>query len=562
MALSTAAKRWVVGLAPALVTLARFRNGFVFDDVFVIERADFIHRPANLLRVFSSHTMVASSLDAVVGKPGMDTYRPLPILSFFVDAALGGRAPWPYHLTNLLLHSTVCVLLFTFLRRQLRDERLSLFAALLFGLSPWLAEAHVWINGRSDLWLALFMLLALLARSPWLTAAAMLGAFWSKEIAVCALPFVVLAPSDRSMRERFIRAWPSYLALAIYLGTRALALDGLRTHESGAQLAAALHNLPWLLADGIVHALFPSPFALRNMRDDYAALPGWLAAALAVIELVFIALVARTRRPLALWGLGLAIATLAPAAMISTALWPGFGRYLYLPAIGCVCALADLLALVRVSPRRLTMAAWPVLAVSAALLLDATLSLHDEEATYTRASQWAPDQAWPIGFLGLARKRAGRCAEAVPLLAAADQRDPDEPRYAVHLARCLVDLSLLAQAREVARRGQARFAGTRAEPGFLVAELLTTADPTHARALIDRCLALAPPPTRLHGGSRTPPPSPALGNVGSRRFGLRCSRAGRSNLAEQFLRCVVAWLASQCGLKRECRLIEAAQLHQ
>ncbi len=490
MGLATAQQRVLVGLAPALVTLARFRNRFVFDDIFVIQRSDFIHQWGNLPRVFSAHTMVASSLDAAVGRPGMDTYRPIPLLSFFLDAAISGRETWAYHLTNLLLHSGVCVLLFEFLRRQLRDPLLPLLGTLLFGLAPWLAEAHVWINGRSDLWLALFVLLALLARSSWWAGAAMLGALWSKEIAVFALPFVVLAPSQRSVRERLTRAWPMYLAVVVYVGSRALALEGLRTHESSSQLLHALANLPLLLADGLVHVVVPTPFALRNIRDDYAALPAGWAPALALAEIVGIALIVRTRSSLATWGVGFALATLAPAAMISTALWPGFGRYLYLPAIGIVCALADL---VRALPRRaLAIGATTVIASSAAMLFDATLSLHDDETTYARAVARAPEQGWAIGSLGLSRKRDGHCDEAVPLLGVADTLSPQEPRYAIHLARCLVEVGQPERAREVAQRGQARFAGTRAEPGFLVAELLTTTDLARARALIERCLALTP----------------------------------------------------------------------
>jgi hypothetical protein len=492
MWLSLARQRAIVVLLPALITLVRFRNRLVFDDVFVIQRSDFIHHLKNLPRVFSAHTMVASSLDAVVGKPGMDTYRPLSLASFFLDAAISHRQPWAYHATNLLLHCAVCGLLLELLRRRQPDSYVPLLVTLLFALAPWLAEAHVWINGRSDLWLTLFVLLALLARAPWLTGLAMLGALASKELAVCALPFVVLAPDERSVRERVLRAWPTYLALLLYLGARAWALDGLRTHEDLGQLLAALRNLPLLLADGLLHLVVPSPYALRNMRDDYAALPTWLGPTLALVELLALAWLLRTRRTYSLWALGLALATLAPAAMVSTALWPGFGRYLYLPAVGCACLLADLASATRLPPRLLAVAAITLIAASGALLFDATLSLRDEPTTYTRALARAPTQAWTMGFLGLSRKRDGHCDEAVPLLTVADSLAPEESRYAVHLARCLIDLEQTDEARAVARRGQARFAGTRAESGFLVAELLTTLDPVRARELIQRCLAVAP----------------------------------------------------------------------
>src|SRR4051794_30620431 len=90
----------LVALLPALVTLPKFWNGFVFDDVFVILNGDFIHDPHNLVAAFSSHTMIASSLHSAVGSVPLDTYRPISIASFFWDAALSGRSPWAYHLTN------------------------------------------------------------------------------------------------------------------------------------------------------------------------------------------------------------------------------------------------------------------------------------------------------------------------------------------------------------------------------------------------------------------------------------------------------------------------------
>ena len=39
----------LVGALPTLLTLGRFRNGFVFDDVFVIVRGEFIHAPARFM---------------------------------------------------------------------------------------------------------------------------------------------------------------------------------------------------------------------------------------------------------------------------------------------------------------------------------------------------------------------------------------------------------------------------------------------------------------------------------------------------------------------------------
>ncbi|MDB4973772.1 MAG: Tetratricopeptide repeat protein [Myxococcaceae bacterium] len=532
-------QRLLVFFVPALVTLPRFWNGLVFDDVFVIERSDFIHRLGNLPRVFSAHAMVASSLDQAVGKPAMDTYRPISIGSFFWDAWLSGRAPWAYHITNTLLHGVVCLLVLRTLQTLLRSESdrawavqtvapnapttwplaaaraastLPLYLTLCFGLAPWLAEAQVWINGRSDLWLSLFVLSALLLQrralmtqqlGPALTAGAcMLCAFWSKETAVCALPFVMLVPLERPVDRatRLRLAIPVGLAFLAYTSMRALALHGLRAHEDARQLGAALWNLPLLLVDGAYHVLIPSPFALRNLRDDYAGTSGWVTAAAALFcgLVMSAALVQRRRRPLIAWSLGFAATTLAPSMMVTTALWPGFGRYLYLPAIGLYAALGAVLAALEARRPELARIRSLVLitlaSASAACLVDATLALRDEEIMYARSVARAPTQAWAIGFLGLAKKREGRCDEAVALLGTAAQRDPSEPRYAVQLARCLITLGALEQAREVARRGRIRFANTRAESGFLLAEALTLHGEqlSEAKPLLERCLQLDP----------------------------------------------------------------------
>ena len=62
-----------------------------------------------------------------------------------------------------MLHALVCVGLLELVRRLAPGlpslTRVSLVC--VFALSPWLSEAHVWINGRSDPLMSLFLLLAL-----------------------------------------------------------------------------------------------------------------------------------------------------------------------------------------------------------------------------------------------------------------------------------------------------------------------------------------------------------------------------------------------------------------
>jgi tetratricopeptide (TPR) repeat protein len=503
---------WVCAL-PFVATLGRFRNAFVFDDVFLI-RSDFIFDLANLPRAFVSRTMIASSLDKVVGHPGMDTYRPLSIASFFWDAALSERSPWSYQLTNVLLHCGVCALLLALLADLLPGLAQRYRTALVawFGLSPWLAEAHVWINGRSDLLLALWCLLALRfmrralqeEKHAWSTAAGLclLAGLLSKEVAVLVLPFVVAVPlaSAPGVRVRLRYAAPLLGALVMYLALRYVSLSGLRTHNDAGQLALAMKQLPLLLLDGCAHILFPSPYFLRSLRDDYASLAVTYFALAWASVLVAVGLSLRyvRRAYTAVWGLLLALVALAPAALISTSLWPGFGRYLYLPAVGFSIALgAGLEAWTKRSARADRLAFLGLVsltALSGLLLMDATMSFESDELLYGRASAERPQQAWALGFLGMSLRREQRCSEAIPYLERASQLAPDEPRYAIRLGQCLLQKGEIGAAQQLAERSRTRFSDTRAEAGFLMLAVraLPSSRASEQETLLRRCLTLDP----------------------------------------------------------------------
>ena len=47
--------------------------------------------------------------DAIMSDRGESFYRPMQTISFMLDAQIGGKEPWIYHLTNLLLHILIVV---------------------------------------------------------------------------------------------------------------------------------------------------------------------------------------------------------------------------------------------------------------------------------------------------------------------------------------------------------------------------------------------------------------------------------------------------------------------
>ena len=508
-------QRLLVALLPALLSAPRFWNGFVFDDVYMILRGGFIHDLRNLPRAFSAHAMAASSLEALFAEAPLDTYRPLSIATFFWDSLLSGHQPWSYHLTNTLLHASCCVLVLELLRRLCPRASASLLVsvALCFGLAPVLSEAHVFINGRSDVLLGLFCCAAVLSQrsalQPVQSARACasgllaLCALLSKESAVLMLPFIVLAPtaSPAPWTRRAKLALPHLAAFLIYLSLRGHALHGMKTHASSQHILLALANVPLLWLDAFVHYLLPLPYTLRNLRDDYAPVGELMRAAawlfLAATLVLIIALGLRRRAPSLAWGLGVALCTLAPAAMITTELWQGFGRFLYLPAVGLAVVVCDVLSRSAALPERshaliqrfvFFLAAW-----SGAMLLESTLGFSDDLTLYRRALAESPEQGWTHGSVGLALKRSGDCAAAVPMLERAAAMAPREPRYLDNLARCFLALGDREGALRAAQRGQSRFHDTSAEASFLLDEYLTQpADSARAAALLQRCVAIQP----------------------------------------------------------------------
>ncbi|HEX6241508.1 MAG TPA: hypothetical protein VFZ61_11460, partial [Polyangiales bacterium] len=340
---------WLITIA---ATAAKFDNELVYDDGPVIGSGSVIHDPSNLVSVFRHRTMYAQG---DVRVRALDTYRPVTLVSFFWDAAISGRDPISYHVTNQLLH-LLCVTLVYWLARALLSERARRYAALaalFFAISPQLGEAHVWINGRSDLFCTAFGLSALLVwrraldmpptikRSLLLLAAFMLLllGLLSKEVLIMLVPLSVFWPSPAAPAPPLLRrvreALPLLLAPLPYVAARSLALRGLRASDPE-ELARVARHLPLLLLDGLRELVLPSRLYLRCMHDEYRDLgvSASVAAALGLFALGLLALRFRRRAPLLLWCFVWFLATLAPAALISTPTWAGFGRYLYLPCVG------------------------------------------------------------------------------------------------------------------------------------------------------------------------------------------------------------------------------------
>ena len=129
-------------------------------------------------------------------------YHPLTTLSYAVEYSFFGLNPFPYHLTNYILHLFNIILVFIFLIRLSGKQWLAAVAALFFAVHPMHVESVAWISERKDLLYTFFFFLSLISYNTYFTKGKkdthLIWSFvWfflavmSKSAAIC-LPFVLV----------------------------------------------------------------------------------------------------------------------------------------------------------------------------------------------------------------------------------------------------------------------------------------------------------------------------------------------------------------------------------
>lgn len=520
---SEAPRPWRRALIASLAIVApllalRAPNGFTLDDWKTLAADGPYADPSRVFDVLTTGSL------ALMGTEGaIDTWRPLSVVGFVFELQVGGGAPWPSLLTNALAHLLATALVFALVRRWVPDVTPGLagFAAVAFAVHPAAAEAHVWINGRADLFAGVFVLATLLALGPagrpgfdgeipsrpaWGAGAALLVACLCKESALLlAIPLIVTHLVPRLARPadalRVVR-WlaPTAAAAILYLIGRSVVLGGAAAGES-ADWSVAIARFGLLYVDALFSVIVPHDVGMRVVGADYAdassavLVAGWIGA----VAMGALAFAVRRRAPLVTWWLVATAAWLAPIAMIAAVQWPGFGRYLYLSHAFAVVAFAGLavraLAARPERARLVTVAVAVWCLVAAALLVQVTATYRDLD-TFTRASHAAsPTARYTWAHMGRLYAEAGDYGRAIPLFEGSLEAKPGDVGTRSNLGWALIRGGRGAQAAEVARVGlQTDDLSADARADLLHIEAAGTLDGDVARAAdaFAACLALQP----------------------------------------------------------------------
>lgn len=319
-----------------------FNLTYLDDDRLLVDKFEILEDIHKISTIFSTDAFFAGT---------NFYYRPILNLSFMIDAQLGGEALFIYHLDNILLHILAVCLLFLFLKKILKRDHLAFFLSLVFLVHPVLTQAVVWLPGRNDSLMTIFVLASTLfffnfLDRPRLQSLISCSVFFflallTKETAIL-LPIIFLGylvtigrKNRLALIDNFLIILLPLVSTFIYFLMRILALGkNIILDKSALSLADIFHNA--LCAFGKL--LFPFNLSVLPFAADSSALYGWLLILVLMIALLFSK---RKRVDYLLFGFIWLLLFFTPPYIMSTIVPYPFEHRLYLPLIGFLIILGE-----------------------------------------------------------------------------------------------------------------------------------------------------------------------------------------------------------------------------
>jgi hypothetical protein len=472
---------WLSPAAAALLACARYVNAL--DNTFGYDDHDTVVANTSLVDLSNVQFLFLYS-----------PFRPVINLSYALDRWLWGYRPFGFHLTNVILHAAVAVLLCLLVRRIFEDVRpagesrprgtvlyaapigaepLAFATAAVFAVHPIQTEAVSYISGRSELLCGLWFLAAVvLARDAIVfgsrTRAALacvcgVLSMASKEAGL-VLPVIVIGydwlirPGDDDARRR--RLWRIFIPGSLLVaGGAVYRLVALPHGTDTGTITAALLNLltqsiaiwrylgllVWPVGQSIMHGVH----RVTSLGDPLA-----LVAAAGLVMVVALALAIRQRAPAVAFGLLWFLILLAPSSSFVT-LAEGMAEHrVYLASAGIFiamsAAIAEHLLRRRPAPRGVPVeyiAAGILITVLSALTVTRNQVWADSVALWTEATAHAQGMWEPHYALADALRESGSCGAAVPEYRKVVEISPSNRDAYVNLGICLAQAGQLDEAK-------------------------------------------------------------------------------------------------------------------
>ncbi len=181
--------------------ISALKNEFIVDDRQLIVEGKIPHSWQALSDIFRHSMWYAVDSGELSKHAPLDTYRPIPNVTFVIDRLLWGDESKGFHFTNLWIHSLCVGILFLTLSHFVSSS-VAFFVSILFAIHPQTVEPAQYVSARTDSLAALMVLFSFYGlvrrKNPtaWALASASLFYFCallSKEVALmfgASVPFI------------------------------------------------------------------------------------------------------------------------------------------------------------------------------------------------------------------------------------------------------------------------------------------------------------------------------------------------------------------------------------
>ena len=368
-------------------SLSSVGNGFAYDDVPIILENAPIHHLGTL-----AHRFVETYWPLWQGHA---LYRPLTTVLFTLMWALGGGAPLPFHIVNVLLYAGVCLAVYA-LARRLLSPAVSWVVTALYAVDPVHVEVFANSVGLSEL----ITSLCVVGATIWYIDRRRIGDLRERDVVILSAVYAVgcLAKEYTIVLPAiFVAAELTIIADSRSLIERARALRLLMlsmTLVAVAYIAARIHATGSLVAENPAIPLRDATYGARwwtmlSLVTEWIRLLVWPAHLAAVysppgtplfeqfnlqsaigaavlLAVAALAIAGRRRLPVASFGIawiGLALLPISNVLVKSGVLLAE--RTLFLPSVGAALILGAMMtvAATRLGSRPIPVAALPILAV-------------------------------------------------------------------------------------------------------------------------------------------------------------------------------------------------------
>ncbi len=154
--------RWAEAAALAALAVAAaagvFANAYTGDDHWIIEHNARLHTLSGIWRLWGQSYWPPEN--------GIGDYRPVTMLGFALEWAVGRGAPWAVHAGGVALYVSV-ILVFWRLAMRVFDRRVAWAVAALFAVHPVHADVTANGVGQAELWAALWVIVGMTLYIDW-----------------------------------------------------------------------------------------------------------------------------------------------------------------------------------------------------------------------------------------------------------------------------------------------------------------------------------------------------------------------------------------------------------